>query len=56
MSYRFKAGKIVEIILEDITDRKGLRQAWEGIDEDIQQEIIAAWREAAFEVLADMRT
>lgn len=35
---------IVGEIIADITDRRGLRQAWDSIDEDIQREIRAAWR------------
>jgi hypothetical protein len=31
--------KVVKAILEDLTDRRGLRQEWEQIDEDIQREI-----------------
>lgn len=49
------ASRIVELIVEDLTDRKGLRQAWEGIDEDITEEIKAAWRDKAFEIIADIR-
>ena len=38
------AGRIVEDIIHDMTDRRGLRQEWEQIDDDIQQEIVAVWR------------
>lgn len=38
-----KARKIVNEILIDLTDRKGLKHEWFAIDEDIQQEIIAKW-------------
>lgn len=38
-------------ILNDLTDRRGLRQAWEGIDEDIQAEIKHAWALLITEVL-----
>jgi hypothetical protein len=34
---------IVEAILEDLTDRRGLRHEWERIDEDIQEEIRQTW-------------
>lgn len=37
--------RIAYRILEDMTDRRGLRQQWEQIDEDIQEEIIARWIE-----------
>ena len=30
-------------ILEDLTDRKGLKQEWAQIDEDIKDEIFAEW-------------
>lgn len=30
-------------ILADMTDRRGFRQAWENVDEDIQEEIIQTW-------------
>lgn len=49
---RQQAEEVVKRILDDLTDRKGLRHAWESIDEEIQQEIIEAWRESAFEVIA----
>ena len=35
--------KIVEAILRDMTDRRGLSQEWEGIDNDIQEEIRKTW-------------
>lgn len=42
-----KAEIIIDAIIEDLTDRRGLRQAWEDIDEDIQQEIRNVWIEIA---------
>jgi len=38
-----KEEEIVFSILHDFTDRKGLRQEWEKIDEDTQEEIIEDW-------------
>jgi len=38
-----KAEKIVKEILADLTDRRGLRQEWENIDNDIQDEIKSEW-------------
>jgi len=38
-----KAIKAVNAIVEDITDRRGLGNEWEAIDEDTQGEIITAW-------------
>lgn len=38
-----KAMKAVNAIIEDLSDRRGLRQEWESIDNDIQQEIREEW-------------
>jgi hypothetical protein len=38
-----KSKEIVKAIVEDFTDRRGFRQNWEQIDEEIQKEIIAEW-------------
>lgn len=38
------AKKAVKKIIEDLSDRRGLRQAWEGIDEDIRDEIVDVWQ------------
>ena len=37
--------RIVRLILEDLNDRRGFRQAFDSCDEDIQIEIRDAWRE-----------
>jgi hypothetical protein len=37
------AKEIVEKIVEDITDRAGIGNEWEQIDEDIQKDIIDEW-------------
>jgi uncharacterized lipoprotein YehR (DUF1307 family) len=38
-----KAERIVEAIKKDFTSRRGLRQEWEQIDQEIQEEITAEW-------------
>lgn len=38
-----KAEKIVESIIIDILGRKGIGNAWENIDEDIQIEMAETW-------------
>ncbi len=38
-----RAEKIVDGIIADLTDRRGLRQSWEGCDEGIRAEIRAEW-------------
>ena len=42
-----KVIKIVEAIETDISDRKGLRQEWENIDDDVLEEI----RETLFNMI-----
>lgn len=37
------AEAIVFDIVSDLTDRRGLRQEWDNIDDDIQEEIIQKW-------------
>jgi hypothetical protein len=41
------AAQIVHEIITDLTNRSGLRGCWDGIDDDIRKEIIAAWRKIA---------
>ena len=38
-----KARKIVDDLIADLTDRRGLRQEWEAIDEETQEEIRETW-------------
>lgn len=38
-----KAEQIVKAIKKDFTSRRGLRQEWEQIDPEIQEEITAEW-------------
>lgn len=45
--------KIVNEIVRDFTDRRGLRQSWEEIDDDIQRKIKAAWREIVVRTLTN---
>lgn len=35
---------IVDRIIKDLKDRKGLRQAWDAIDPDLKDEIKDEWR------------
>jgi hypothetical protein len=37
------AERCVDEILNDMTDRKGLRHEWDNIDEGIQEEIRTTW-------------
>ena len=34
---------LLATMVADIRDRRGLRQAWDGIDADVKAEILAAW-------------
>ena len=38
-----KAVNILNALFKDMLDRRGFRQNWEQIDEDIQLEIIETW-------------
>ncbi len=40
---REAARRIVDRIVADLTDRRGLGQEWDQIDDEIQDEIIATW-------------
>ena len=51
MSNSKRAKAIVEAILCDMTDRRGLRQEWDQIDADIQKEIRAEWRRIVIAIL-----
>jgi len=46
-----KARKAVDDILKDICDRSGLQNAWEEIDEDIQEEIKEEWVDVILEAM-----
>lgn len=37
------AARLVGRIIDDLSDRRGLRQEWEAIDEDIQSQIVTRW-------------
>jgi trans-2-enoyl-CoA reductase len=39
----YRSQTIVEEIIKDLSDRRGLRQEWNQIDEDIQEEIRETW-------------
>jgi hypothetical protein len=38
-----RAARAVNAIVEDLSDRRGLRQEWENIDEDVQIDIKLQW-------------
>lgn len=38
------AQQVVEFIIDDLSDRRGLGQAWHEIDKDIKQEIEESWK------------
>ena len=46
-----KAKKIVKLILEDLTDRRGLKQVWYQIDKDIQKQIKDTWINIILDVI-----
>lgn len=40
---RLQAFRIVDAIVDDLTDRKGLKSEWYQIDEDTLDEILNTW-------------
>ena len=38
-----KSEEIIFDIIDDLTDRRGLRQEWEDIDDEVKEEIIKTW-------------
>jgi len=50
-----KANIAVRGIIADLSDRRGLRQEWEQIDKDIQQEIFTKWQEIIFDAFTKKR-
>ena len=46
-----KAEELVDAIVTDLTDRRGLRQAWDSIDEDVKLEIRQSWAKIIVEIL-----
>ena len=51
---RSRAAIIVALIIRDLRDRRGLRQGWDGIDPDTQEEINEAWINLAADVIKRM--
>lgn len=47
------AENIVKGIISDLTDRRGLRQEWDGIDDEIKAEIIQKWESIAENAIAE---
>ena len=47
------AEKIVAGIEHDFRDRRGLRQEWEWIDDDIQAEIRLAWADIVWKIISE---
>lgn len=47
------AKKIVEGIMKDFTGRRGLRQEWDQIDDDIKKEIVEKWEKIVDEKLKE---
>ena len=42
--FKHAAEEIVESIVKDIRNRKGLKNEWDSIDKDLQQEICEEWQ------------
>ena len=44
---------IVTLIVTDLKDRRGLKHAWEGIDQDVREEILETWRVLAYDAMLE---
>jgi hypothetical protein len=49
-----RAAAVVRAIIADLTDRSGLRQAWEEIDDGIRREIVESWEKIARDQIAEV--
>lgn len=49
-----KAQAMVAAIIRDISNRSGLGDAWDEIDDETQDEIRKAWAEVIFEIANDL--
>jgi len=49
MTPRQAARRIVDEIVADLTDRRGLRQEWDQIDDDVKAKIVNKWLNIAEE-------
>lgn len=52
MTDRQKANNIVNLIVDDISDRRGLKWEWEKIDDDVKSEIKKVWRDIIMREIA----
>lgn len=50
-----EARDAVKQIIDDMTDRRGLRQEWDAIDDDIQKEIRETWQKIVHEAIVKDR-
>lgn len=46
------AKQIRKAILDDVTDRRGWRQEWDGFDADVQKDIKCAWDKLIADILS----
>lgn len=47
------AMKIIEDILYDLKDRKGIKHSWNEIDDDVQEEIKETWKKIIMNILSE---
>lgn len=48
MSRLEQAKLVVDTLVNDLRDRAGLRQAWDGIDDDVRADILKAWADIVY--------
>lgn len=50
---RARAKRAVETIVNDLSDRRGLRGAWDSIDDERQDEIMKVWEHYVVEAFGE---
>lgn len=52
MGIENNATQIIDEIIIDLTDRAGFGSAWDSIDNDIQNEIKAVWKDIIIKIIS----
>ena len=50
-----RSQNVLEAIISDLTDRRGLENEWDQIDEDVKQEIKDTWLEIIYQSMIEER-
>lgn len=50
-----RSQNVLEAIISDLTDRRGLESEWDQIDDDVKQEIKDTWLEIIYQSMVEER-